>query len=222
MIWGSAYKSWLREVRDQNFRDLWAETYAWENAAADEYDVWSKESDQNRDLIDRAALIAYGESAAFDLHLEGAEAGSVWCQKVVGWHYWTGNGVAADKHLAMQYYYSAICGGSWASTLCYARLLYEVGRFEDCERVLTDGVSCGFVPSYYWLAWLRHERHSTRAVRKEVRPLVEHAAREGHPAAKELLIRWMVSGKLRLRDIPRGWLMVVQYAIAFANREAKE
>ena len=222
MIWGSAYKSWLREVRDQSFRDLWVETYAWENVAADEYDVWLKESDQNRELIDRAALMAYGESAAFDLHLEGAEAGSVWCQQAVGWHYWTGNGVAADKYLAMQYYYSAICGGSWAATLCYARLLYEVGRCDDCERVLNDGVSCGFVPSYYWLAWFRYKRHSTRAVRKEVRPLVEHAAKEGHPAAKDLLTRWMVSGKLRLRDIPRGWLMVVQYAIGHANHEAKE
>jgi TPR repeat protein len=222
MIWGSADNSQLREARDQIFRDLWAETYAWESAAADEYDLWLKESDQNRELIDRASLTAYNGSAAFELHLEGAESGSVWCQQAVGWHYWTGSGVVTNKYLAMQYYYSASCSGSWTATLCYARLLYEVGRFDDCERVLNDGVSCGFAPSYYWLAWLRHKRHSTRAVRKEVRPLVEHAAKEGHPAAMELLTRWMVSGKLRLRDIPRGWLMVIQYAIVQANREAKE
>ena len=214
MIWGSAIKSWLKELRDQEFQELWAETYAWESAAANEDELWFKDSDRNWELIQRATLMAHGESAALDLLLEGAEAGSVWCRQTVGWHYWTGIGVAADKYLAMKYYHSAIRGGSWTATLSYARLLYEVGRCDDCERVLDDAVSCGFVPSYYWLAWHRYKRHSTRAVRKEVRPLVEHAAKEGHPAAKDLLARWMVSGKLRLRDIPRGWLMVAQDAIA--------
>ncbi len=222
MICGLANKSWLREKNDQISRDFWVETDAWESGAANESELWSKESDENLELIKRAAQLEYGESAAFDLHLEGAKAGSVWCQQMVGWHYWTGIGVAADQNQALKYYHSAICGGAWIATLRYARALFEVGQYDDCERVLDDGVSCGFVPSYYWLAWFRHKRHGTRAVREEVRPLVEHAAKEGHPAAKHLLALWMRSGKLRLRDIPRGWLMAAQISIAYAIRDANE
>ncbi|WP_155644963.1 hypothetical protein [Erythrobacter donghaensis] len=209
----------LRELCDQIKKDAWAEVDAWERSAADESQLWSEESDENWELIQRAAQMDYSEPAAFELHLEAANAGSVWCQQVVGWHYWTGNGVAADKYLALQYYHAAICGGSWIATLHYARLLYDLGRYDDCERVLSDGVDCGFVPSFYWLAWFRHKRHGTRAVREEVRPLVEHAAKAGHPGAKDLLIHWMATGRLRLRDIPRGFSMVVQDAIASANRE---
>ncbi|MEI6642571.1 MAG: hypothetical protein WCL10_11080 [Novosphingobium sp.] len=217
-----ANKSWFREIRRQIDQDFWAATDAWELAAAKENALWSAESDENCALIERAALMDHGDPAAFDLHLEGAKAGSVWCQQMVGWHYSTGIGVAADKYLALTYYHSAICGGSWIATLRYARLLFEVGRYDECERVLKDGVSCEFAPSYYWLAWYRHKRHTTRAVRQEVRPLIEHAAKEGHPAAKELLANWMRAGKLRLCDIPRGWWMAARIAIAYANREAKQ
>ena len=222
MICGLANKSWLREKNDQISRDFWAETDAWKSAAANDDELWSQESDENWELIQRAAQMDDGEAAAFDLHLKGAKAGSVWCQQVVGWHYSTGIGVAADQYSALQYYHSAICGGSWIATLYYAQLLYEVGEYDDCERVLSDGVNYGFVPSYYWLAWFRHKRQGTRAVREEVRPLVEHAAKAGHPAAKFLLAHWMLSGKLRLRDIPRGWLMAAQIVIAYANRDANE
>jgi TPR repeat protein len=120
MIRGSANKSWLREIRDQIYQDFWAETDDWESAAANEDGVWPEDADENWELIQRAAGMGYGEAAAFDLHLEGAKAGSVWCQKMVGWHYWTGIGVAADRYLALQYYHSAICGGSWLATLCSA------------------------------------------------------------------------------------------------------
>ncbi len=219
MTRGPAKEPSLRELYDQTKKHFRAERDAWERSAANESQLWSEESDENWELIQRAAQMYYSEAAAFELHLEAAKAGSVWCQQMVGWHYWTGNGVAADKYLALQYYHAAICGGSWIATLHYARLLYDIGRHDDCERVLNDGVDCGFVPSFYWLAWFRHERHGTRAVREEVRPLVEHAAKAGHPGAKDLLTHWMATGRLRLRDIPRGVLMVVQDAIASANRE---
>lgn len=222
MILGSAKKPSLGELYDQSIQDLWAESDAWETSAADQDELWSQESDENWELIQRAAQMDYDEAAAFELHLQGANAGSVCCQQLVGWHYWTGTGVTADQYLAIQYYHSAICGGSWLATLHYAQLLYEVGEYDDCERVLSDGVKCGFVPSFYWLAWFRYERQSTRAVREEVRPLVEHAAKAGHPAAKFLLAHWMATGKLRLRDIPVGWSMAVQDAVAHGNRKANE
>lgn len=219
MTKGPAKEPSLRELYDQTKKRIEAELDAWERSAANESQLWSEKSDENWELIQRAAQMGHSETAAFELHLEAANAGSVMCQQMVGWHYWTGNGVAADKYLALQYYHAAICGGSWIATLHYARLLYDIGRYDDCERVLTDGVDCGFVPSFFWLALFRHKPHGTRAVREEDRLLVEHAAKAGHPGAKDLLTRWMVTGRLRLRDIPRGFLMVLQGAIAPANRE---
>ena len=210
---GSAKKPPLGELDYQCSRHLWAEIDAWDNAAGNDDELWSVESDENWDLIQRAAQMDYGEAGAFDLHLRGAKAGSVWCQRVVGWHYWTGNGVAADQDSALQYYRSASSGGSWIATLEYARLLYEMGRYGDCVSVLSDGVNSGFVPSYFWFAWFSDKLHGTRAVREEVRPLVERAAKEGHPGAEFLLAHWMITGKLGLRDIPRGFLKVPRQAL---------
>lgn len=104
------------------------------------------------------------------------------------------------------------------ATIYYARLLAELGHHDDCERTLENGVASDFVPSYFWLAWFRYQQSKTAKVRREVRPLLEHAAEKGHPEAKFLLARWMVLGKLGLRDIPRGFSLAVQGAVSFAFR----
>ena len=104
------------------------------------------------------------------------------------------------------------------ATISYARLLAEVGRQDDCEIVLKDGVALDFVPAYFWLAWLRYLQSKTPKVRREVRPLLEYAARQGHPAAKAFLARWMAHGQLGLLKVPRGYMMVVQGAVGFAFR----
>jgi TPR repeat protein len=192
---------------------------AWERAASNEQQLLSAESAETWALIRRAAEVEDADAAtAFRLYLEAAEAGSVWCLEKVGWSYWTGTGVAADPHLALKYYYRAIGGGSWMATIHYARLLAELGRDDECQRTLEDGVASGFLPAYFWLARLRYERSKSAKVRQEVRPLLDHAAEQGHPEAKLLLARWMMLGKLRLRDIPRGFRMAVEGALSFAFR----
>ncbi len=192
---------------------------AWERAGSNEDQLFSQESDQNRDLMERAAEIEEADpSSSFELYLEAAEAGSVWSLGKVGWHYWTGTGVAADPQLALEYYYRAIRGGSWVATIHYARLLAELGHYDACERTSENGVASDFVPAYFWLAWCRYEQSKTTKVRREVRPLLEYAAEKGHPDAKLLLARWMALGKLGLRDIPRGWKLVAQGAATFAFR----
>lgn len=104
------------------------------------------------------------------------------------------------------------------ATIYYARLLSELGHYDDCERTLENGVASDFVPAYFWLAWFRYQQSKTTKVRREVRPLLEYAAIKGHPEAKLLLARWMVLGKLGLRDIPRGFRLAVQGAVSFAFR----
>lgn len=170
-------------------------------------------------MIQRAAEIEETDpSSAFQLYLEAAEAGSVWSLRKVGWHYWTGTGVAANPHRALDYYHRAICGGSWIATIHYARLLAELGHYDACERTLQNGVASDFIPAYFWLAWFRYEQSKTSKMRREVRPLLEYAAEKGHPDAIRLLARWMVLGKFGLGDIPRGCRLLAQGAASFAFR----
>jgi hypothetical protein len=104
------------------------------------------------------------------------------------------------------------------ATIYYARILAELGYFDDCESTLENGVASNFTPSFFWLAWFRYQRSRTGETRREVRSLLEYAAGKGHPEAKLLLARWLVLGKLGLGEIPRGVRLVVQGAMSFAFR----
>src|SRR6476620_2586715 len=121
--------------------------------------------------------------------------------------YWLGACVAADVEKAQEYFRRAIGGGSASAPIGYARLLARVGHHETSEKVLEDGVAVGFVPSYFWLAWLRYKRSKTRETCSELRPLLEHAAKAGHPAAKRMLAQWMLLGRFGRREILRGLVL---------------
>jgi TPR repeat protein len=210
------------KVCNKFWDDFSAHSDAWERAVSNEDELLAAETGESWALIQRAAEVEDVDPvSAFRLYREAAEAGSVWSSERVGWHYWTGTSVAADPQIALEYYYRAICGGSWGATIGYARLLAEVDRFDDCEQTLEDGVASGFVPAYFWLAWFRYKRSETAKVRRAVRPLLYHAATLGHPDAKLLLARWMMLGKLGLRDIPRGWKWMMESLLSFAFRGAQ-
>jgi hypothetical protein len=199
---------------DRFWERFWEHSDAWEWAASNEIELWAEESDRNRELIDRAIAVEKTDPAAtFRLCLEAAEEGSVWSMLRVGWHYWAGAGVAADLGRAQEYYHRAIRAGSWMATIYYARLLAIHGHYDDCESVLKDGVAADFVPAYFWLAWFRYERSKTREMCRKVRPLLEYAAGKGHPAAAQMLARWMLFGKFGLREILRGakWKLPIQW-----------
>lgn len=197
---------------DMEWDRLWAHSDAWERDISNETELLSEETDDSWDLIQRAGRAGDDPAASFQLYLEAAEGGSAWSLERIGWHYWTGTGVAADPNMALKYYHRAIGAGSWMATLYYARLLAELGRHDDCETTLNGGVASGFVPSCFWLGWCRYARSKTPRTCREVRPLMEHAADQGHPMAKLFLARWMALGHLGLHNIPRGWMAVVRFA----------
>ena len=204
---------------DEFWDRFWAHSDAWERSASNENELLSKESDQTWDLIQSAGAIEDSDSAsAFGFYVKAAEAGSVWSMERVGWHYWSGTGVEADPSTAQEYYRRAIRGGSWIATISYARLLAELGHQEESERTLKDGVASDFTPAYFWLAWIRYLQSKTAETCREVRPLLDYAARKGHPAAQAYLARWMALGKLGLHEVPRGWLLVLRGAVKFAFR----
>jgi TPR repeat protein len=183
----------------------WEQSDLWERGVSNQAELSWTDSEANRALIEKAQACRDDRpEAAFRLLLEAAEGGSAWAMESVAWHYHTGTVVAADFGQAADYYHRAITAGSWMATIGYARLLAEHGYFVECEKVLLDGVHFDFVPAFFWLARLRCERSPTRRTCKEIRPLLDYAADQGHPGAKLTLGRLMVKGKLGILAIPRG------------------
>jgi len=143
--------------------------------------------------------------AAFRIYLEVADSGVAWAMESVGYLYEEGIIVAKDCEQAMTYYRRAIEAGSWMATLKYASLLADLGHFDTCETILQDGVQADFVPAFYWLARVRLKRSKNRRTCCAIRPLLEHAADAGHPAAALLLARLKFRGKFGIREIPQGF-----------------
>lgn len=202
---------------------LWESSYAWERENSNDGDLWSVEADQRRELIDRAVVLQRtDDAAAFRLFLEAAEAGSAWAAETVGHHYHMGTGVEADFSQAQEYYRRAISAGSWMATLGYARLLADHGHHDFCEPLLEGGVSSGFVPAYFWLAWFRYERSGSREVCGEVRPLLEYAAGKGHPGANFYLAQWMIKGRFGRREIWGGVKVLLRSACSWGREETEK
>lgn len=199
--------TWLCDRFCADFNaSIWDRSDAWEREHSNEYDLWSAETDRNRELIERAgALHDADPEAAFRIDLEAAQAGSIWAMELVGWHYDTGAVVQADFGQAQEYYCRALRAGSWMATIKYARLLAAHSHFDSCERVLKDGVEADFVPAYFWLAWFRYKQSRTRKTCREIKPLLEYAAEKGHPGATLVLARLMARGKFGFRAIPEGF-----------------
>lgn len=203
------------------WRRFWRHSEAWERAHSNDREMWAKESDQAREILNAAASMSEKDPAALQLYLKAADSGSVVAAGRVGWQYWTGTGTPRDPIKAQEYYRRAIEGGSWTATIHYATLLNELGHYETCDQVLEDGVAIGFVPSFFWLAWLRYKRSKTRAKCREVRPLLEYAAKAGHPGARRKLSHWMLLGRFGLRDFFRGVPLSLRLAREYAAEAAK-
>lgn len=191
------------------WRSHWQESDAWDVDNSNHSELWWEDTDDNRALIEAAIARQDAEpEAAFRMFQEAAEAGSPYAMELVAWHYDTGSVVAADFAQAADHYCRAINAGSWMATVMYARLLAAHDYVEECEEVLQGGIELDFVPASYWLAWLRYERSPTRETCREIRPLLDYAAGQGHPGAKNLLGRLMTGGKFGLLAIPKGFKLL--------------
>lgn len=204
------------------WQKFWRHSDRWERSRSNDTEMWSKETDRNRETLDAAAGMSETDPAALQLYLEAAEAGSVVAMGRVGWQFWTGTGTAPDLAKAQEYYRRAIQGGSWTATIHYARLLDELGHHDACDHVLEDGVAAGYVPAYFWLAWLRYKRSPTRETCREVRPLLEYAANAGHPGAIRKLSQWMLLGKFGTHEIVHGAVLGFRLAREYAQAAGGE
>jgi TPR repeat protein len=190
---------------------VWDQSARWERGASTEWELWEADSEVNHERIDQAlALEMTQPEASFRLLSEAADAGSAWAMEEVGRRLETGHGTVADAERALDYYNRAVGAGSWMATLELAHLLVRQKRFDEAEAMLKQGLAGDFVPSFFWLARYRYERSPCRRTRHEVRPMLEHAADQGHPGAKLILARWMARGSFGIREIAAGFRMLMR------------
>ena len=221
--------AWLCSDTDAALATLQKKSRAWESAHSNEYELWSKVSDQQRGMLDTAKAIRSGDAAAaFRLYLDLANDGVVWAMEVVGYCYQHGCGTSAppDFERARTYYKRAMEAGSSMAMLKYAWLLANRGQIVVSERLLQESAEAGFIPAYYWLARCRFRQSSDRQTCREIKPLLVRAADAGHPAAAEMLARLRMRGKFGFREIPRGvremWQIAGELGAVHSAPDAKD
>jgi hypothetical protein len=180
---------------------FWRSVHLWEEEQADELETdenWQATNDANE-------LFADDPPAAIARCYELSDRGSPWAALTLGWCHERGVTVQQDDGLAIEWYYKAICNGSWYATLGYARLLEHHGYHIEVDDVLQDGVDKGFAPALYRLAILKYRRKPGRKSANEVRELLEQARLAGHPASELFLAGLAAFGRFGVREIPQGW-----------------
>jgi hypothetical protein len=191
---------------DLSSGQLWDESKSWEQDHSNEWDLWAADGEGVRELNERAnEVFATDQSLAFRMRKELADNGSVWAMRQTGRHYEFGQGVEPDLAQAEHYYYQAQLAGSWMATLQLTKLLFDHRINEKWMGILENGVESDFIPANFWLAWYRYKRSPRRQTALEVRPLMEKAAKAGHPGARMILAQWKGRGKFGLHEMRQGF-----------------
>jgi TPR repeat protein len=217
-------RSWFGPQIDSAGDCLIDKSNVWERSHSNEPELWTLEPDPDR-LNDARAIERSDPKASFPTYLDLAHHGSVGAMLAVAWHYGFGKGAAVERDfsLAAQWYIRAIEAGSWMATRYYAQLLAKHRYFADCEKVLNDGVDKNWPPAFFWLAWYRQKQSRSRKTYREIEPLLEYAAGQGHPLAQLWLARFMMTGKFGFGRIPHGIkLFREQIALCVAEMKARE
>lgn len=202
---------------------FWDAMFAWENAETGYSELYYEEPEAVRAQLQETFDLEPGHpEQAFANRLELAEAGSPTAMYLIARAYDTGSGVSADSWQAMNWYYRAICAGSWTATIDYARLLDKVGEYEACDQVLKDGIDADLATSRYLLARLRYERAPGRKAAREVRPLLDRASKQGHPGAEREISRLMFLGKFGFGQIREGSRRIVALKRRYENELPSE
>ena len=183
---------------------VWETSHAWDTEQSNKWEILKREAD--RDALTRAFdLYASDPQAAFGVWLDLAERGSVWSMFDVASRYVGGRGVAADAGEAEKWFRRGVEAGDQRAMLACARMAVERGDYAAAEAVLQGGVDQNWAPAMFWLAWYRHKQSDSRETYRSIRPLLEAAALQGHPAARMMLGRFMAKGKFGILRIPAGW-----------------
>jgi TPR repeat protein len=156
-------------------------------------------------LLDQAGdLWSTNPAAATAIYLKLAQSGSPVAMFHAGYCLETGRGSDRDEWSAMEWYHAGSEAGSWTAALGYARLLNKLGYYEECDRVLENGIDVGVVTAIYRMARCKYERVPNRRMAREIRPMLDKAIALEHPGAEFFLSELMTRGKFGIGSIFRG------------------
>jgi TPR repeat protein len=200
---------WICPECVATIKAYWDASRDWEYSETGYYDLFDADTEAQRERFRQAdSALEISPADAFNDFRELAREGSIVSMHLVAWCYSSGTGVRANSSRARRWYYKAIVAGSWCATIDYARLLDKEGWYAECDEVLNDGIKAGLATSHYWLARLRFQRAPGRATAQAAKGLLEYAVDRGHLGAQVALSNLYVSGRLGLRNIPRGFRLM--------------
>lgn len=159
--------------------------------------------------IEALRLFKADPESAFPDLLANAESGSVASMERIAWCYDAGKGVSRDPIEAELWYRRAFLCGSDYGVLRYGWVLWGRRNYADAEAVFRVGAERDLAPALEWLAYCRLKQSKNRKTLREARLLLERAAAQGSPRAKDRLVRLRgVSGFL---EIPGSWRLVREF-----------
>ncbi len=161
------------------------------------------------------------QSAAFQIYLELAELGSVWSMRELGRCYARGLGVAEDHEKAESWLRRAADGGYQLALMALAELAASMGDLSKAQSILAKSVADGWTPACFWFAQYRLKQSPTRSTYRAARPLLDAAAKEGHPVARAFLARYSITGRFGVREIPAGLREAIALARELSNSVSK-
>lgn len=183
---------------------VWEMSKAWDSAHSNKWEILERETDRDA-LMQAFDLHASDPQAAYRLWLDLAEQGSVWSMFEVAMGYLGERGVASDPGEAERWFRRGLEAGDQRAMMQCVRMAAASGDYAAAEAILQGGVDQGWAPAMFWLAWYRHKQSGSRETIRSIRPLLEAAALQGHPAARMMLGRFMAKGKFGILHIPAGW-----------------
>lgn len=192
---------------------IWSDTEDWDIDNANWAELDQREPDI--DLVWRAIELrdAGDYSEAVPIWTSLAERGSVRSMVELGGCHEHGRGVPADLGLAETWYKQALVGGSQYAMLKCAHFAASREDFAECDAILQPGVDERWASAAFWQAWYRWNQYSSKGVYRSIFPLLNLAAKHGHPAGKLYLVNLMVRGKFGMFRVPIGFFRAVRFAI---------
>jgi len=188
---------------------VWEESRKQERYAASKLKAQAREPDAAR-AMEIFKVLQTDPARGHALLVELADQGSAWAMEELGISYENGRHVSFDLNEALRWYHKAVKASSFTAVISFARVLTKLGHHDRCDKFLSKNLECGFPAVHFWLAWYRIKRAKSHAAYREVKPLLEYAAKHGHIGAKVIVANAMARGRFGVSQIPSGLKMLLK------------
>lgn len=151
---------------------------------------------------------------AYQKYLELAHGGSKTAQLMVGWMYQVGRGVEQNVGEARRWYKRAADAGSPAAQFRFGLLQRAEEAFREALPCFEAAASQDYAPALYRLGRMYDLGEGVQIDRDRAYDYLARAARLGHLFAQREIAVKMIRGRLGLRWMPYGFLLLARVLLA--------